>query len=517
MYESINQSIGRSFGFSRDSRETTLLNGRKRIQEVASRLRLNAHFVECAARMFTVAVEKNFVQGRRTTHVVAACLYMACRMENSQHMLIDFSDALQVNVYTLGTCFLKFRRLLGCPLAIIDPALYIYRFAAHLDLGEKANAVGLTALRIVSRMKRDWIVSGRRPAGICAAALLIASRAHGFSRSQQDVTKVLRVCGMTVLNRVKEFEYTPSSSLTLEQFHEMEIETEADPPSYTKNRLREARAKALQENNVPLLTSGALDDPRDGSRKQKWREQSKQSERKAQMAEMYDSIEAEVRGEIRKNRTSQQQSNEEEESKEENQLALVEANNSTNQQPSKEIAHIPYPKAPNGKTLILPSEAHPSELVPAQPTIEKIDLQDWKTSMPEDSQKEMEYLFRNDEEVAQKEAIFNSLHQEYLRKMEQQEEDRKFQEKNEKEIEKEEDVTEKQAKAFQKKRRQNWSAEDDPSTEDLLRATVSSRKISRKINYEAMGSIFDEDGGFSMDLLEDREGPGLEAGVFKDV
>lgn len=40
--------------------------------------------------------------------------------------------------------------------------------------------MALTALRIVGRMKRDWIVAGRRPAGICAAALLISARAHGF-------------------------------------------------------------------------------------------------------------------------------------------------------------------------------------------------------------------------------------------------------------------------------------------------------------------------------------------------
>lgn len=186
------------YGFSRDSRETTLANGRRRIQDVASRMRLSNYFVDAAHRFFTVAVEKNFVQGRRTTHVVAACLYIACRQEKSQHMLIDFSDALQVNVYTLGTCFLKFRRLLGLKLEIIDPALYIYRFAAHLDLDEKANAVALTALRLVGRMKRDWIVAGRRPAGICAAALLIACRAHGFGRGSGDVSRVLRVCGMTV-------------------------------------------------------------------------------------------------------------------------------------------------------------------------------------------------------------------------------------------------------------------------------------------------------------------------------
>ena len=135
-----------------------------------------------------------------------------------------------------GTPFVKFHCISSTSL---DPALFIYRFAAHLDLGDKANAVGLTALRIVSRMKRDWIVSGRRPAGICAAALLIAARAHGFSRSKHDVTKVLRVCGMTVHLRVKEFEYTPSSSLTLEQFHEYEIEREADPPSFTRNQIKE--------------------------------------------------------------------------------------------------------------------------------------------------------------------------------------------------------------------------------------------------------------------------------------
>jgi transcription factor IIIB subunit 2 len=184
---------GGRYGFSRASRETTLANGRRRIQDVASRLRLGSHYVDAAHRLFTIAVEKNFVQGRRTTHVVAACLYIACRQEKSQHMLIDFSDALQVNVYVLGTCFLKFRRLLGLKLEIIDPALFVYRFAAHLDLDEKANAVALTALRLVGRMKRDWIVAGRRPAGICAAALLIAARAHGFSRHHQDVTKILRV------------------------------------------------------------------------------------------------------------------------------------------------------------------------------------------------------------------------------------------------------------------------------------------------------------------------------------
>ena len=178
-----------------------MARGRRRIQDVACRVRLGPHFVDSAHRFFMVALERNFVQGRRSMHVVAACLYVACRQEKSQHMLIDFSDALGINVYTLGTCFLKFRRVLGLRLEIVDPALFIYRFAAHLDLDEKADQVGLTALRIVARMKRDWIVTGRRPAGICAAALLIAARAHGFTKEHQDVTKILRVRGQRVKDK----------------------------------------------------------------------------------------------------------------------------------------------------------------------------------------------------------------------------------------------------------------------------------------------------------------------------
>ena len=116
---------GGQYGFSRQSRENTLASGKRRIQEVAALMRLGPHYVDSAHRLFTVAVERNFVQGRRRAHVIAACLYTSCRQEKSQHMLIDFSDALQINVYTLGTCFLKFRRLLGLKSEIIDPALYI--------------------------------------------------------------------------------------------------------------------------------------------------------------------------------------------------------------------------------------------------------------------------------------------------------------------------------------------------------------------------------------------------------
>ena len=166
----------------------------------------------------------------------SALAFVMCRREKSAHMLVDFSDVLQVNVYSLGATFLKFRRVLNLELPLVDPSLYIHRFAAKLELGDAASAVGATALKVVQRMKRDWIETGRRPAGVCAAALLVSARAHGFHRTQQDVVSALRVCGMTVSKRLADFQATPAAQLTLREFHAQADSTEEqDPPSLLNN------------------------------------------------------------------------------------------------------------------------------------------------------------------------------------------------------------------------------------------------------------------------------------------
>lgn len=43
------------------------------------------------------------------------------------------------------------------------------RFANKLEFGEKTHEVSMTAQRLVQRMKKDFIHSGRRPSGLCGA------------------------------------------------------------------------------------------------------------------------------------------------------------------------------------------------------------------------------------------------------------------------------------------------------------------------------------------------------------
>lgn len=53
--------------------------------------------------------------------------------------------------------YLKLCRKLRVKLPVVDPTLYIVRFSHRLEFNEKTHEVGMTALRLVQRMKRDWI------------------------------------------------------------------------------------------------------------------------------------------------------------------------------------------------------------------------------------------------------------------------------------------------------------------------------------------------------------------------
>ena len=53
----------------------------------------------------------------------------------------------------------------------------------------------LTCLQ-VSSMKRDWMQTGRRPSGICGAALFIAAAVHGFERTKEDIIAVVHVSAL---------------------------------------------------------------------------------------------------------------------------------------------------------------------------------------------------------------------------------------------------------------------------------------------------------------------------------
>jgi transcription factor IIIB subunit 2 len=128
---------------------------------------------------------------------------------------------------------------LNLRLPLIDPSHYISRFAALLEFGEETQKVSTDAVRLIQRFDRDWMTKGRRPAGICGAALLLAARMNNFRRSVEEVVQVVKIADSTVRKRLEEFKSTRSGELTVADFRSVWLEEEMDPPAFIKGKERE--------------------------------------------------------------------------------------------------------------------------------------------------------------------------------------------------------------------------------------------------------------------------------------
>lgn len=255
---------GRLWGTRGDSHETAVNKGRYEIQMMVDHftMRPKEDCLEASHRLYRLALQQGFTKGRRVNQVAAACLYIICRQEGKPFMLIDFSDYLQVNVFTLGAVYIQLLRLLRLEdhptyAKPMDPSLFIQRFCEQLRLGQHQDdkpmpheaphlrrapttgresddfstlraAVANTALRLISSMQRDWMQTGRRPSGVCGAALFLACHIHGTPRPKHDIMRVVHVGWSTLDSRVREFRATAVSCLTAAELEEAAREADTD-------------------------------------------------------------------------------------------------------------------------------------------------------------------------------------------------------------------------------------------------------------------------------------------------
>ncbi|OQR79984.1 transcription factor IIIB 90 kDa subunit-like [Tropilaelaps mercedesae] len=243
---------GFRYGGSKAARELTIARVRTTMKLIADQLQLNDDIVESAMRLYETALIRNFTVGRRRSHVLAACIYITCRVKESSLMLLDISDVVQVNVYELGRTYTKLAHELFINIPVLDPCIYVTRYAQKLDLAGDTHKVSLTALRLLQRMKRDWMAIGRRPSGLCGAALLIAARMHGYNRSVQDLVGIVNMSTSTIRKRLTEFAETPSGKLNLDEFETVDLEEEQDPPIFKVNKLK---AKEKEDEVDPEIVA----------------------------------------------------------------------------------------------------------------------------------------------------------------------------------------------------------------------------------------------------------------------
>ncbi|ANB12436.1 transcription factor TFIIIB subunit BRF1 [Sugiyamaella lignohabitans] len=249
-------------GHQGESRLQTIEKTKRRINALAAKLQIQEHISGNAMQHFKLALSHNFVKGRKSHYVVSACLYLSCRIYKTDHMLMDFAEAIFVNVFSIGSTYLQLLKCLGIyQIPTMDPVFFIQRFISKLALSPSdSNTVKNDASRLTQRMGKDWLTIGRRPTGVAAACVLLACRMNNIRVSKAQIVQIAKVGETTVQRRLDEFSNTSAGGLAVGTFRATMIESSADPPSFTRRQELNRKASEKLAKEQEALERGDIID-----------------------------------------------------------------------------------------------------------------------------------------------------------------------------------------------------------------------------------------------------------------
>jgi len=184
-----------------NSIDRNITQAAEELDRLAVELGLPEAIKDEAATIYRKAVERGVVRGRAVEAVVAACLYIACRLYKLPRSLDDIAEYTKTQKKEIARCFRLLVRELNIKIPVSGASDYIPQMISALGLGGKVEA---KAKEILEQAKNTGITAGKDPAGVAAAAVYIAARLCGIKKTQKDIAQVAGVTEVTVRNRYRE-------------------------------------------------------------------------------------------------------------------------------------------------------------------------------------------------------------------------------------------------------------------------------------------------------------------------
>lgn len=270
-------------GYARPMRTTVLSNpgtnrpsienARRGMQAIARQLEIGQDDVDKAVAIFRLAVSNNAIAGSRPS-ALCACLYAVCRRGNTPHTIFDFADATKETPQSILGYLRTICRATSTQLPSPDPTFYVHRLAQLLNLGAQTEDITILAVKILRAMNAEWLGYGRRPLGLCGAAVLVAANVFGVQRSVHDVVNFVRLSPDTIFLRMSEFLKTDAASLV--DIDDYKPSTTALPPALLRKQshdwVQESSDRYLAHLYYSLLNEAKQSAPATEERSARWRE-----------------------------------------------------------------------------------------------------------------------------------------------------------------------------------------------------------------------------------------------------
>lgn len=186
--------LQRRMKYSR-SGERSLAEALMELDRMASVMRIPQQIRDEAALVYRKAAARGLVRGRTIQGMVAASIYIACRVMMVPRTLDEVSHLLEVEKKELTLSYKAIVRGLGLGLRPPKAEDFVKRFASKLKLPMDME---LKALELVRKTELAERFHSKAPAGTVAACIYLASILTGRKVSQESISEVAGVSEVTI-------------------------------------------------------------------------------------------------------------------------------------------------------------------------------------------------------------------------------------------------------------------------------------------------------------------------------
>jgi len=191
----INKSVSTTF-------ERNLTVAQPKLLRLVSQLGIPISILNVALTVYRKAVSKHLTTGRSINNLVAASIFIACRMRGLPRTIEEISEVANIPLKVLAKNYRLILRELKIRIRPLSGKYFVERFTSDLGL---SIDVQMRAQELVELVETSSAIIGKDPKGIAAASIYVAIRDLGRKehRSLTRISEVAHISEVTLRNRVK--------------------------------------------------------------------------------------------------------------------------------------------------------------------------------------------------------------------------------------------------------------------------------------------------------------------------
>ena len=184
-----------------NSGERNLAVALAEVVRMCSQMDLPKSITEEAGVLYRKAQQAKICRGRSIEAVVAAVVYITCRITDIPRTLDEVAQHARAGRKEIGRTSRYIVRTLKIRVHTPKAREYVARFCSKLQLDATVEAKASEMIREIEKRGED---NGKGPVSICAAAIYIASILLGQRRTQRECSDAAGITEVTIRNRYKE-------------------------------------------------------------------------------------------------------------------------------------------------------------------------------------------------------------------------------------------------------------------------------------------------------------------------